>query len=131
MIDVLKMRACTVVAACALAGLPLLAQDFRATISGRVTDATGAAIPGAKVTATQVSTNQVTAQTTNPEGYFTLTYLLPSTYNIEVEAQGFKRMKGDNVTLLVAFGLQRQFPWSVLIDAAVRGKHHRPCVDAL
>ncbi len=95
-------HACNLLALGVLAGLSSWAQDFRATISGRVTDVTGAAIPDAKVTATQVSTNQATTRTSNQEGYFTLTYLLPSTYTIEVEAQGFKRLKRDNVTLLVA-----------------------------
>jgi len=77
-------------------------QDFRATISGQVTDTLGAAIPGAKVTATQLTTNQSTTQVTNGEGFFTIPELTPSDYNVEVEAPGFKRAKREHVTLLVA-----------------------------
>ncbi|MBI3208256.1 MAG: carboxypeptidase regulatory-like domain-containing protein [Candidatus Solibacter usitatus] len=80
----------------------LAAQDFRATISGQVTDESGSAIPGAKVRAIQLSTNQVTEKTTNADGYFTLPYLMPSTYEIEVEAGGFSKFKKTNVALLVA-----------------------------
>src|SRR5215472_12514400 len=93
---------------CNVWGLALLGcviaagQDFRATISGQVTDTLGAAIPGAKVTATQLTTNQSTTQVTNGEGFFTIPELTPSDYNVEVEAPGFKRAKREHVTLLVA-----------------------------
>ena len=82
------------------------AQDFRATISGYVTDKAGAAVVGAKVVATQKSTAQLTSTTTNHEGYFTLSYLTPSTYDIEVEAKGFSRLKEANVTTMVADKLE-------------------------
>ena len=78
----------------------ILAQDFRATVSGQVTDKSGAAIAGARVTATQRSTNQKTTQVSNAEGSYTLTALLPSVYDIEVEATGFKRAKKADLTLL-------------------------------
>ena len=44
--------------------LALAAQDFRATVSGQVTDTTGAAIPNARVRAIQRSTSQITQATT-------------------------------------------------------------------
>src|SRR2546425_632251 len=77
-------------------------QDFRATISGQVTDATGAAIPNAKVSALQRATHQVTTAVTNQDGFFTLPYLQPSTYAVEVEAAGFNTLRRENVTLMVA-----------------------------
>src|SRR5579871_5000698 len=76
------------------------AQDFRAQVSGQVTDKTGAAIPGAKVTAIQKSTNQRSSQVTNQDGFYTLTALIPADYEIEVEASGFKREKKVGLTLL-------------------------------
>ncbi len=85
------------------------AQDNRATVSGQVTDTTGAAIPGAKVTAIQRSTNQATTQITNRDGFFTLTYMQPSVYDIQVEASGFKRAKRENLTLLVADKIELPF----------------------
>jgi len=86
---------------CLSAGL-LPAQDFRATISGQVTDASGAAIVGAKVKAVQRDTGDARETVTNQEGYYVLTPLQPSIYDIEVTAPGFQAMKRAGVTVLVA-----------------------------
>ncbi len=80
----------------------LFAQDFRATISGQVTDSSGAAIPGAKVRAVQRSTNQVSEVTTNHNGFYTLPYLQPSTFDLEVTSTGFNTLRRENITLMVA-----------------------------
>ena len=80
----------------------LPAQDPRATITGQVVDISGASIPGAKVRAVQRSTNQATEAVTNHEGYYTLPYLAPSTYDIEVTADGFNRLRRENISLMVA-----------------------------
>jgi hypothetical protein len=92
--------ACNILCLLSLTTFVATAQDFRATVSGQVTDKTGAAIPGAKVTATQRSTNQTTKQVTNQDGYYTLSSLIPSTYDVEVESSGFKRAKKTQLTLL-------------------------------
>ena len=78
------------------------AQDYRATISGKITDQHGAAIPNAKVRAVQRATNEVTAATTNQEGYYALNCLQPGVFDVEVEATGFSLQKHANLTLLVA-----------------------------
>src|SRR5947209_6326312 len=85
-----------------LAAFSCTAQDFRATISGQITDESGAAIPGAKVRAVQKSTNQVSEATTNDEGFYAIPYLQPSTYDLEIEATGFSKLRQPNVTLMVA-----------------------------
>src|SRR5262249_14876895 len=77
-------------------------QDFRATITGQVTDSSGAAIPDAVVRAVQRSTRQTTETTTNHDGYYTLPYLQPSTYDVEVTAQGFQKLRRENIALMVA-----------------------------
>src|SRR2546428_8749991 len=76
-----------------LSGLPLLAraQDFRATLNGRVVDTTKAAIPGAAVTAHNVETNETVAVTTNADGNYTIPFLRPGAYSLTVEAPGFKK----------------------------------------
>ena len=78
------------------------AQDFRATISGVVTDTTGAAVPNAHVRAIHRSTNETVTATTDRDGFFTLPYLQPSTYTVEVEAVGFRTSRRENVALMVA-----------------------------
>ena len=77
------------------------AQDFRASISGLVTDPAGAAVPGVKVRATDVSRNATTEVTTNETGRYTIPFLIPGKYNIEVEANGFKRFVRENVELQI------------------------------
>ena len=78
------------------------AQDFRATISGRVTDSSGAAIPRAKVRAIQQSTNEIVPTITDHDGFYTLPYLQPSTYAVEAEADGFSLRRIEKITLMVA-----------------------------
>src|SRR5262245_49580226 len=101
-----------------LVGLVLFAallngQDFRATIAGQVTDSTGSAIAGATVRAVQRTTNQSIVRETNSDGFYTLPYLQPSTYDIEVTAPGFRTMRRANITLLVADRLDLPFQMEV------------------
>src|SRR5688572_4261625 len=88
-------------------------QDFRATVTGQVTDKSGSAIAGAKVRAVQRTTNQSIERETNGEGFYTLPYLQPSTYDIDVTAPGFRTMRSENITLLVADRLDLPFRMEV------------------
>jgi hypothetical protein len=64
------------------------------------------------IRAVQRSTNQATEVTTNQDGFYSLNYLQPSTYDIEVIASGFNKLRRENITLLVAE--KRDLPRSVL-----------------
>lgn len=79
-----------------------LAQDFRGSVSGLVTDSSGAAVPGAIVKAIRIDTNEVKEARTNSDGRYTLPYLNPALYNIEVSASGFQTLKRESITLRVA-----------------------------
>ncbi|MBS1855891.1 MAG: carboxypeptidase regulatory-like domain-containing protein [Acidobacteria bacterium] len=103
------MRRNGIVTILALLCVPAFAQDFRATISGYVTDSSGAPIAGAKVRAVQTDTNQSTEAATNRDGFYTLPYLTPGTYQVEATAGGFKKFVRDNVSLLVAQKLDLGF----------------------
>jgi hypothetical protein len=74
----------------------LVAQEFRATITGRVTDAQNSAVPGARITVTLLSTGARSETTTGADGLYTIPFLTPGTYRVEAEAQGFKRNSRDN-----------------------------------
>src|SRR5271165_328024 len=69
----------------------LLGQTTVATgsISGTVTDATGAVVAGAKVTITG-STGQTIKTTTGAQGGYSSGSLVPGAYTVRVEAKGFK-----------------------------------------
>ena len=61
-----------------------------ASVSGRVTDTTGAVVPGAQVTATQLATNLVTTAVTNLDGRFRFPYLRVGPYEVTVRLAGFR-----------------------------------------
>jgi hypothetical protein len=61
-----------------------------ASLSGTVTDTTGAAIVGATVTATNVDTGIATTQQTNAQGFYSFQSLALGKYNVGVEQKGFK-----------------------------------------
>lgn len=79
-----------------------LAQDFRATITGQVTDPSGAAIPNATVKATNSATNEVKQVKTNVSGVYTIPYLNPGDYTVQISANGFETARRSNVALRVA-----------------------------
>ena len=74
-------------------------QEFRSTLSGRVTDPTGAAIPGAKITALSTETGARAETTTGAEGEYTLPFLAPGAFRITAETQGFKRYTQEGVQI--------------------------------
>ncbi len=84
-----------------LAATPALAQRGRGTILGTVSDSTGAVIPDAAVTVTNVATNQATAVVTNADGNFAAPNLLVGAYTVSAAKQGFKKALRSGLTLEV------------------------------
>src|SRR5262245_26753069 len=74
------------------------AQSPQATISGIVTDAAGAVIPGVQVTALNPVTAQRTTATTNAQGFYVLTQLPIGEYTVEAEKSGFKKFLRRELT---------------------------------
>jgi hypothetical protein len=70
--------------------LPLDAQQPTGSITGIVRDATGAVIPGAGISLSRQATGISLQQTTSEAGMYSFSSLLPGTYQIKVEASGFK-----------------------------------------
>jgi hypothetical protein len=86
------------IASLAFAGV-LAAQT--ASLTGRITDASGAVIPGAIVAARAVATNISSSVTTSGEGYYTLPALAPGEYEVSVTKTGFTNVKQTGLTLAV------------------------------
>jgi hypothetical protein len=83
-----------------LAG-PATAQDPRGTLSGRVTDSTGAVVPDAEIRATNPSTGVTVPARSNEQGRFVMPYLLAGFYNVTAELTGFKRYSQDGLQIRV------------------------------
>ncbi len=66
------------------------AQEFRGTVSGLVTDVTGAAVPDATVIVTETHTGSKTQSITDSGGQYTAPFLLPGDYDISARLEGFK-----------------------------------------
>ncbi|HYI93956.1 MAG TPA: carboxypeptidase-like regulatory domain-containing protein, partial [Bryobacteraceae bacterium] len=75
------------------------AQEVRATLSGTVTDPTGAPVPGATVIVTNVGQNVSTPSETNDSGNYVFPYLAPGTYRLSVERTGFKKYSRASIVL--------------------------------
>jgi hypothetical protein len=75
------------------------AQNITGSMSGRVVDAQGAAVPNANVTANEPAKQvNITTKTTG-QGEFSLAGLQPGNYTVSVEATGFKKLNRINIPL--------------------------------
>jgi Carboxypeptidase regulatory-like domain/TonB-dependent Receptor Plug Domain len=78
---------------------PALAQNDVGSIVGFVTDPTGAAVPGATVTATNEGTGEKRTVTSDAAGHYALPNLVPAPYTLSVEAKGFQKFESTHDTL--------------------------------
>ncbi|HEV2136084.1 MAG TPA: carboxypeptidase-like regulatory domain-containing protein [Terracidiphilus sp.] len=82
-----------------LAIRPAAAQTFAGSISGTVTDATGAVVVGAKLQLQNTNTKDTRLETSDQNGSYHFTNLLPGTYEISASAAGFKDFLQTAMTL--------------------------------
>lgn len=79
----------------------LYAQGAGAAIQGTVTDATGAVIPGAAITATNVETNLQRAVTSSSAGLYVIPNLPPGRYRLQITMSGFQTRTLENLELVI------------------------------
>ncbi|MGB8030755.1 MAG: carboxypeptidase regulatory-like domain-containing protein [Terracidiphilus sp.] len=102
MMQTLKMRYCLGVLAAFLAAFlcqSVLAQANRATITGIVTDPTGAVVPGVDVTAVNTATNVPAKTVSNHDGIYVVPNLFPGQYSVTFEKTGFETLERPGVAL--------------------------------
>ena len=85
--------------AAALLAMPsgAAAQAVTGTLLGNITDSSGAAVPGATVTATEVQTNVSRSTVSNENGYYIFSSLQNGTFEVSAELQGFKKVVRQGV----------------------------------
>jgi len=96
---------CAAVLIILLAGGLASAQEFRATVTGRVLDPSQAAVAGCAVQVRNVDTNEVSSATSDAGGNYTVPFLRPGKYTVTAEATGFKRFTREGLVLNVGQNL--------------------------
>src|ERR1044071_9926971 len=97
-------HACSVIALCAIfftATGRFYGQAVTGSMLGTVTDASGASVPSAKVTITEVNTGISRSMDTNASGYFSFPTLEPGVYRVTIEKSGFRKEVKERAELLV------------------------------
>lgn len=92
-------RICYAVTLLAASSAMAVAQESTGTISGTVTDPSGAVVPGANVSATNIQTGTVRREKSNGSGLFVITNLAVGNYSLAAEAPGFKRFEATQIRL--------------------------------
>jgi Carboxypeptidase regulatory-like domain/TonB dependent receptor len=91
----------------------LLAQTDSATLSGRITDATGAVIEGAEVVVSNDGTGFKTTTLSNESGVYVISDLHPGAYQVTVDKNGFRRVVLTGLLLNVQDALSQNFTLAV------------------
>jgi len=89
----------TILSAFILSPFAIQAQTQTASLSGIVTDSTGAVVPGAAVTIRNVDTGVARTAESNAAGYYVFTNLIPGRYRVSVVKEGFQAANTEVVTL--------------------------------
>src|SRR5881397_3783745 len=84
-----------------LAAATLSLAQTTAGLTGTITDASGAVVPGARVTVTNVDTGVKRDAASNESGLYQFPLLQPGNYSIAVQREGFKAVTRDGVRLEV------------------------------
>ena len=89
----------SVIILAAMSGVYLHAQSAQATISGVISDASGATIPGAKITATSLTTGVASSGASNTAGLYFIANLPIGTYALRVQKDGFSQYSVPSIVL--------------------------------
>src|SRR5262249_57762374 len=85
-----------------LAATASFGQINNATLTGTVSDASGAVLPGVSITATNNATGVVSTVVSNEAGAYNIQSELPGTYTVTADLQGFTQLNNQTITLNTA-----------------------------
>lgn len=93
-----------------LVSLVALAQEYRGTILGRVTDPSGAPVMGANIEVVNVDTGVVTRSTSNEAGNYQVPFLVPGNYTVKINQAGFKAVERTGIRVATSAQVTLDFP---------------------
>src|ERR1700716_1494511 len=99
-----------------LFSIPTRAQGAGATLSGTITDPSGSVVGQADLTVKNVATGVTTKVTTNADGFYTASNLLPGEYSVTIAAPGFTTEERTGILLTV--GAQQVFDLALHVAGA-------------
>jgi hypothetical protein len=108
-----KFRLLLILALLLCFSLPAFSQMETATISGTITDQTGAIIKSAEIKLTNVETGYVSTTTSNDSGLYVFPTVKPGHYRMQVVKQGFRQIVLTDLTVNVQDLLSRNFSLQV------------------
>jgi hypothetical protein len=126
-----------IIAGLAVVCLPLLfspqrsvAQEFRGTLTGQVTDPDGRVVAKATVTAVHNDTGSVYTAETSDAGVYYMPYVIPGMYTVKATAPGFKTAIQDKVLLLAGKYFAQNFKLAVgTIDEKMEVTAEPPMIE--
>ena len=89
--------------------LPVFGQEVRGSLLGRVTDASGAVVPGVTITVTNLETKVSTETITNEEGNYRVPFLRPGNFSVTAELTGFKKIDRSGIRVSVGSDIAVDF----------------------
>jgi Carboxypeptidase regulatory-like domain len=96
-----------------LAAITCQAQEFRATLTGQVSDPSGALVRNATVTAVNIESGTTFTGKTTDKGVYYINYVLPGNYNVTAQAAGFRTTVQDKVVLSTAQTFNLNFKMAI------------------
>ncbi|MGD0694320.1 MAG: carboxypeptidase-like regulatory domain-containing protein [Terriglobia bacterium] len=103
----------------ASAKVPAFGQTFQGSITGMVSDPTGAAVPGVLVTAIELNRGFSRSATTLDDGTYDITLLPPGTYRLAAEKKGFEKTSQSGIDLTVNQHLRVDLQMKLGVQSAV------------
>src|SRR5215210_4536606 len=105
------------------------AQEFRGSITGKVTDPNGAALPGATVTIKNIETNSENTTAATDDGTYSFPLLQPGKYTLTVTQEGFNTSVREGIEINVAAKLNLDVQMEIGVAATVTTVAEAPALD--
>ena len=113
----------------AIAPVALLAQSSTGSLSGTITDESGAALPGVTVSATNMATGAERNAVSNSTGHYEIGLVPPATYNVKADLAGFQPLRREKVVVNIGTDVTLDLKLKLGVAETVTVTASAPVVD--